>query len=1175
MRSYDHERRVEVESARRKIGSNRTYTSQSSSQNKKERLYQEDETRLNYGKADEFQIWEVARAATAAPFYLDPLKTTKPGTSDRVLFRKYEHANPIMEIVKEFEMLYGKDKFGVGVNVDTATFPEGKIRPFHATTENSFSYYRFNDPNASNVEWDDWEPEKSIFTKSSGHLTTAKIEKAFDEWAARPEAVDELQKCAIALVRYRRVRAMDTDRWERFSIGARFHCPVVGCSDGDFLSRRSFRMHLQREHPERPNIHGQEEEHCRSIWTPQKYKTAQPAASAPSSAQDPQVRLQESPLSQPRITPPQDDIIDNPTAPFSRTSTNNSHSGNDPDSTAADEFAKDPQLFYDTMHDLQNRIFEFGGDCIGDISWKDTGHCLALPIVPSGPSGSSPELLPSLKLLLERNLKLLQAVLEGLHHLNAVEFCKPVYNVIVQDANRDDVLRVVPIDSSTLFSLYALIKEALFNCTLSRWESFQDVMSNIERAVRLILDHLNLSTSSGFDLHSLGHQQPLSVCQSLSSTASVLFIGLVSFVRSHLVVFDETSMHPSHLRIEAVGESLFMRPKRLACLDACLQHPVWVFEKRSSKEPDSSYNERPNRFAVSIFLADLADLWGPIKLTYSENETSSLAEIKIRGGTIRKSEPRDSSSRLPNETECHWHDWLDTSARLEGNGNLSTTGRLLIGTTGNTMQRPKKSPLGSSACNRRSYAQMFQEFELGTKLPSWNLDTKNGQLSAGKYVNITYGQTWKFDAGWTLKQVIIEDWLENVSESERHRPKPFYLDYMVVIETSRCSGHSRRLSLWQLIARNAVDGYVSGLLEDETSREEFRVLKSYGFDTSFADIWHEKLSNRYRTLVVSIVRGLLLNMRHTGVAEDGSLQTWDITSRNRIDGRRIDPNWTTMVKDDTISACFAVMTHNCFRFDGVPHADPRYHQDSVLFTKICVTVDKSARREARGTKDMNRWRVVQPETQNAIDYHRMRVIEEARLMSRPDFSSIEIAHSSTKAEFGFGENLGNTRINTAEIQRQRELKVSTRSSREITPQHNNFRRDQETSPAQRGSKEMFCDRCMEFKNGKGNRIGNLTLRFHGPTMRINLSRLSENQPLPVGWDSRKDSRITKLSKKAKGKVSEVDGVAIKWVKRHFSTPLPWMIRPDAEDQAFREYAVEHLRGGDVEDCQKILTVHVY
>ena len=53
-----------------------------------------------------------------------------------------------------------------------------------------------------------------------------------------------------------------------------------------------------------------------------------------------------------------------------------------------------------------------------------------------------------------------------------------------------------------------------------------------------------------------------------------------------------------------------------------------------------------------------------------------------------------------------------------------------------------------------------------------------------------YGQTWKFSTAWTLKDVIVQDWIEDIRADTFHCPKPFYMDYMVVLDISCCTGHS-------------------------------------------------------------------------------------------------------------------------------------------------------------------------------------------------------------------------------------------------------------------------------------------------------------------------------------------------------------------------------------------------
>ena len=476
---------------------------------------QENET--NYGEADKFKIWEVARAAMAERLLFEPLKTIIPGIRKSACFEAAPLANPIRIAVSELEDQHGNDDFAAVVSVGAGRkLAEAKTKPifynkgiFPAFSSNlddpdyehqnlrfklresktNFPYYRLHD--------------RERVIREPYYLTTDELEMAFEVWASSMKVADELRQCAATLVRCRRARTMNIDKWERFATAARFDCRDTRCNITDMLSRQQFREHLQREHPDRPNSQGQEERRCRRTWASQKHSTGpSDTMTRPSSSEfeGKEASQQKSPLKQSTNTPHQDGAIDSLTATLDRTSIDSFRSNSNIDSTAADNFVRDPQSFYNTMHNLQSQVFKIGRGCIGSIVWEDAGHSLALPEVPSDSSKSVPNLLQDLNLHLERNSKFLQAVVQGLYFLNCVEFCKPVYNIIVQDADRDDVLRVVPIDSSTLFTLHSLVKEASSKCILSQWETFQQILSYIREAVDVILDHLNLPTSSHFDI---------------------------------------------------------------------------------------------------------------------------------------------------------------------------------------------------------------------------------------------------------------------------------------------------------------------------------------------------------------------------------------------------------------------------------------------------------------------------------------------------------------------------------------------------------------------------------------------------------------------------------------------------------------------------------------------------
>lgn len=318
IRSYDHEERNDPSPSNAPTRGNTTVTSRNNTGRTNTGSFTEAsgatrrEARrsdtINHGKAQKFEVWEVARAATAAKFYFKPLEMVLPGSIEHMIFEDGGFGkanNPTLVGTHELEDLYGH-KLGIIVSVGTArkdeenkkgsffltvprftrkavnndTDPEAVHKSMdRKANESSLSYSRLNDPGKLGVELDEWEPKKAMFNKkkTSGSTTLSTIEGAFGKWASDIDNVKQLANCAAALVKCRRARIMDGDVWERFATGATFTCPARSrkCDGEDFFNRTVFREHLREKHPERRNSQGQEERACINIW---RYQGATQAA---------------------------------------------------------------------------------------------------------------------------------------------------------------------------------------------------------------------------------------------------------------------------------------------------------------------------------------------------------------------------------------------------------------------------------------------------------------------------------------------------------------------------------------------------------------------------------------------------------------------------------------------------------------------------------------------------------------------------------------------------------------------------------------------------------------------------------------------------------------------------------------------------------------------------------
>lgn len=251
---------------------------------------------INYEEAQDFEIWQVARAATAALFYFEPLEIDHQAAKGKKISFDggFSHTNnPTREGIREIQDLYGETSIGIVVSVgtarklkedkkksffstiprltrefaDTATDPEIVHKELHREHSRNpkFPYYRLNHPGGLKTDLDEWEPKKSMLNKESGHKTLEDIKRAFAEWAIELDTIQLLQRCATDLVEYRRRRSA-TARWERYATGCQFKCRERGCPFGKVYDSKLFKDHLRHHHSYRENDLDREVDYCKKYW---------------------------------------------------------------------------------------------------------------------------------------------------------------------------------------------------------------------------------------------------------------------------------------------------------------------------------------------------------------------------------------------------------------------------------------------------------------------------------------------------------------------------------------------------------------------------------------------------------------------------------------------------------------------------------------------------------------------------------------------------------------------------------------------------------------------------------------------------------------------------------------------------------------------------------------------
>ncbi|KAF2238229.1 FabD/lysophospholipase-like protein [Viridothelium virens] len=275
IRSYDNMRRLmQSETQRRANDSSRTQPGRAETDISLARPSrfptQSNIVHRSSGESSKWQIWKVARAATAAPFYFRPLKEDTPVEVKYTDGGLQQNNNPTKEGIAEIEKLHRPNPLGAVISIGTSRgnthsrLPMkdklmGIVRdganPMNVHDEinerlGDHPYYRLDDHGALKMELDEWKPRglRAKFGKKAGSRTMRTIEHKFFEWVGTADNAEMFRNCAKELVRRRRARTMEEAKWAHYATGIRYKCLGDDCHRADFTDRDEFVRHLQHEH---------------------------------------------------------------------------------------------------------------------------------------------------------------------------------------------------------------------------------------------------------------------------------------------------------------------------------------------------------------------------------------------------------------------------------------------------------------------------------------------------------------------------------------------------------------------------------------------------------------------------------------------------------------------------------------------------------------------------------------------------------------------------------------------------------------------------------------------------------------------------------------------------------------------------------------------------------------
>ena len=242
-----------------------------------------------YGDAVALPIWQVARATSAAPTYLRPIKISKGNEPGSVTFKDggFGSNNPSVEAYDDIIEKHGgkNQKMGPFISIGTGIppielFPRKKGNLNNAITnlkaalrlpsrtvgvhntmerlanhnnKKCFPYFRFDGgERLGEIALDEWKGHRLTWLtgkdKTPGCTTLDKMFVATAAYLADPKVQEDLTECAKILVRRRHLRMRNSSEWDRYAAYSYYDCNVQGCDRTLNNKADDFREHLRKFH---------------------------------------------------------------------------------------------------------------------------------------------------------------------------------------------------------------------------------------------------------------------------------------------------------------------------------------------------------------------------------------------------------------------------------------------------------------------------------------------------------------------------------------------------------------------------------------------------------------------------------------------------------------------------------------------------------------------------------------------------------------------------------------------------------------------------------------------------------------------------------------------------------------------------------------------------------------
>ena len=235
-----------------------------------------DSLERNPDKIDDYPIWKVARATSAAPTYFKAVRFEADDDDSEYIDGGFGLNNPSEEAYRAVQQMHSDKAVSVLVSIGTGKPESGGVRSgrfwakyyayfklaaklatesertherMQGMTRNSSAdnlprYFRLNvEQGLGDMKLDTWD---------KGNKTLIQIRRVTEEYLRSEAAKALLEQSAKKLVDKRRSRADNDchDRWERFVHGVKYHCEYRDCilAKKTYHKKADLRRHLVETH---------------------------------------------------------------------------------------------------------------------------------------------------------------------------------------------------------------------------------------------------------------------------------------------------------------------------------------------------------------------------------------------------------------------------------------------------------------------------------------------------------------------------------------------------------------------------------------------------------------------------------------------------------------------------------------------------------------------------------------------------------------------------------------------------------------------------------------------------------------------------------------------------------------------------------------------------------------